>query len=83
MLRNQKRKAMITCLWICIVISYFEVQAGEDELKALIVIFRHGDRTPIQPYPRDPYRNSSYWPVDFGQLTNVSIFHKLSGNRNS
>ncbi|KAG5881015.1 hypothetical protein JTB14_016753 [Gonioctena quinquepunctata] len=77
MLRYQKRMAMITCLWICIVISYFEVQAGEDELKALIVIFRHGDRTPIQPYPTDPYRNSSYWPVDFGQLTNTGKIQHL------
>lgn len=37
-------------------------------------VFRHGDRTPIQPYPNDPYRNASYWPVGWGQLTNVSVF---------
>lgn len=34
-------------------------------------IHRHGDRTPIDFYPRDPYRNSSLWPDGFGQLTKV------------
>lgn len=36
-------------------------------------IFRHGDRTPVDPYPRDPYRNRSYWPAAWGELTDVSI----------
>lgn len=35
------------------------------------LLFRHGDRTPIDPYPTDPYRNLSYWPEGYGQLTNV------------
>lgn len=35
-------------------------------------IFRHGDRTPVEPYPNDPYKDPSLWPVGFGQLTNVS-----------
>lgn len=34
-------------------------------------LFRHGDRTPIDPYPNDPYNNETLWPVPFGQLTNV------------
>lgn len=34
------------------------------------VIFRHGDRTPISPYPNDPYKNSSVWSAGWGQLTN-------------
>lgn len=34
-------------------------------------IHRHGDRTPIETYPRDPYRNISYWPDGWGQLTIV------------
>lgn len=33
------------------------------------VLYRHGDRTPIKPYPSDPYRNLSFWPRDWGQLT--------------
>lgn len=35
------------------------------------VLFRHGDRTPIKLYPNDPYRNDSYWPIGYGQLTNL------------
>ncbi|XP_059474786.1 prostatic acid phosphatase-like isoform X2 [Neocloeon triangulifer] len=36
------------------------------------IIFRHGDRTPVDPYPTDPYRNVSvYWPEGLGQLTDV------------
>ncbi|XP_014224950.1 prostatic acid phosphatase [Trichogramma pretiosum] len=46
----------------------------EDPLGKIIfanVLFRHGDRTPINPYPNDPYKNESSWPVPFGQLTNT------------
>lgn len=43
---------------------------GDDELISVVVIFRHGARTPIDPYPNDPYKNSSFWPAGFGQLTN-------------
>ncbi|KAK9886481.1 hypothetical protein WA026_016764 [Henosepilachna vigintioctopunctata] len=42
---------------------------AEDELLSVIVVFRHGARTPVEPYPNDPYKNASYWPVGFGQLT--------------
>nr|XP_023016136.1 prostatic acid phosphatase-like [Leptinotarsa decemlineata] len=60
---------MFPLLWFCVGLAYFEVNAAQDELKAVVVIYRHGDRTPIQPYPTDPYKNASYWPVGFGQLT--------------
>ena len=40
-----------------------------EDVEFVIVVYRHGDRTPIQPYPTDPYRNASNWPVGFGQLT--------------
>lgn len=35
-------------------------------------IYRHGDRTPIEPYPNDPWGDAKYWPTGWGQLTNVS-----------
>lgn len=39
------------------------------EIKYTALVFRHGDRTPIDPYPKDPWNNRKYWPVKFGQLT--------------
>nr|CAD7400360.1 unnamed protein product [Timema poppensis] len=35
-------------------------------------LYRHGDRTPLDPYPNDPFRNTSLWPVGWGQLTPVN-----------
>lgn len=35
-------------------------------------LYRHGDRTPIDPYPNDPWKNNSLWPTGWGQLTTVS-----------
>ncbi|XP_055384049.1 prostatic acid phosphatase [Condylostylus longicornis] len=46
-----------------------------DELSGKLVfahvIFRHGDRTPVSPYPTDPWRDPKFWPTGFGQLTNI------------
>ncbi|KAK4037247.1 prostatic acid phosphatase isoform X2 [Daphnia magna] len=33
------------------------------------MLYRHGDRTPVRPYPKDPYLNLTNWPVSWGQLT--------------
>ncbi|KAG5673760.1 hypothetical protein PVAND_003780 [Polypedilum vanderplanki] len=41
------------------------------KLIAASIIFRHGDRTPVEPYPNDPYKDQSLWPAHFGQLTNT------------
>ena len=38
-------------------------------MKFVQLLYRHGDRTPCDIYPNDPYRDSSHWPVGFGQLT--------------
>lgn len=38
-------------------------------LKLVHLLYRHGDRSPINPYPTDPYRDPSYWPAGWGQLT--------------
>jgi len=47
----------------------------EGELVFAHVVYRHGDRTPIDPYPNDPYRDPKFWPTDFGQLTNEGKRH--------
>ncbi|XP_055614005.1 prostatic acid phosphatase [Uranotaenia lowii] len=47
-------------------------QESPDDGKLIFahVIFRHGDRTPIEPYPTDPYKDPKYWSTGWGQLTN-------------
>ncbi|KAL1501596.1 hypothetical protein ABEB36_006893 [Hypothenemus hampei] len=43
-----------------------------DELKAVVVLFRHGDRSPLSSWPNDIYYgNSTLWPDGYGQLNNL------------
>ena len=43
--------------------------SATSSLKAVAVLHRHGDRTPIATYPNDPWGNITYWPDGWGQLT--------------
>ncbi|XP_066251829.1 prostatic acid phosphatase-like isoform X2 [Euwallacea similis] len=43
----------------------------DDELKAVVVLFRHGDRTPLSSWPNDEYfGNETLFPEGTGQLIN-------------
>nr|XP_022906218.1 prostatic acid phosphatase-like isoform X1 [Onthophagus taurus] len=57
--------------FLLLIISFVSGQVvHKNELVSVVVIFRHGARTILKPYPTDPYKNESLWPVGFGQLTN-------------
>lgn len=57
------------------------ILAAAEMLFFSLQLYRHGDRTPINPYPNDPYKNNSFWPVPWGELTDVSKLprnHKIT-----
>ncbi|XP_057651121.1 prostatic acid phosphatase-like isoform X1 [Diorhabda carinulata] len=46
---------------------------NKEELIAVVVIYRHGDRAPLTSFPNDHYYNLTYWPMGFGELTKQGI----------
>lgn len=51
-----------------------DVNAGRPagDLIFATVLYRHGDRTPIETYKSDPWGGAEHWPEGWGQLTAVS-----------
>uniref|UniRef100_A0A9J7X1U9 Lysosomal acid phosphatase n=1 Tax=Cyprinus carpio carpio TaxID=630221 RepID=A0A9J7X1U9_CYPCA len=59
---------MVSCFLIVSFLFAFSLSSGERTLKFVTVLYRHGDRSPINAYPTDPYKESD-WPQGFGQLS--------------
>lgn len=51
------------------IIDYRREQVNISTLRLVQVLFRHGDRTPIDPFPTDAYKD--YWTIGYGELTNI------------
>uniref|UniRef100_A0A336L3V8 CSON004417 protein n=1 Tax=Culicoides sonorensis TaxID=179676 RepID=A0A336L3V8_CULSO len=43
---------------------------GQERLRMVHMVLRHGARTPADTYPNDPHINQTFYPYGWGQLTN-------------
>ncbi|XP_015115859.1 venom acid phosphatase Acph-1 isoform X1 [Diachasma alloeum] len=43
---------------------------NQETLRQVTILMRHGERAPVDTYPKDPYINDSMAPYGWGQLTN-------------
>ncbi|KAK4879694.1 hypothetical protein RN001_007840 [Aquatica leii] len=65
---------VVIVLFLIFRFNFCQCEHGEkNNLELVFTIFRHGDRTIdlITTYPKDPYRNETYYPYGYGELTNA------------
>ncbi|XP_069667802.1 prostatic acid phosphatase isoform X2 [Haliaeetus albicilla] len=62
----------ILCFSFQSILVLLQQSTAERELKFVVVVFRHGDRTPVVNFPTDLHKESE-WPQGFGQLTKTGM----------
>ncbi|KAM6101712.1 prostatic acid phosphatase-like [Theristicus caerulescens] len=62
----------ILCFSFHIILILLQQTTAERELKFVVVVFRHGDRTPVTSFPTDLHKESE-WPQGYGQLTKIGM----------
>ncbi|XP_012152497.1 prostatic acid phosphatase isoform X2 [Megachile rotundata] len=72
-----KRNLFVAVLAFYIINLSYALDANVGTIVFANVLYRHGDRTPVRSYPNDPYNNESFWPVSYGQLTNLGKHQHL------
>ncbi|XP_037912180.1 lysosomal acid phosphatase-like [Hermetia illucens] len=65
-----KSKEGLLLLFSALVITSLDHVCGKPALKAVSMLTRHGDRSPLMTYPLDPYLNYS-WPGGQGSLSPI------------
>ncbi|CAH1398948.1 unnamed protein product [Nezara viridula] len=58
-------KVLAVLIFFC-----FSSTFSEDTLRLVHLVFRHGQRTPADTYPKDPYIKEKFSPYGWGALTN-------------
>lgn len=72
---SRRRTMDLSIFYLILVIGYnydnFIVHCSQNETAPIyaVVVHRHGDRTPLEIYPTDPYQADT-WPIGLSQLTN-------------